>query len=107
MADAKTRLKYEDELIEKEDGSLENLLRIRVFDGPLSCHDVNYNYDSLSLAADASNAGYARCEGCVHGKPKKDWDIEQLEINDSYGPWGHYTLYGKSTAPRSLLEHVC
>ncbi|KAL2201825.1 hypothetical protein CC79DRAFT_1338541 [Sarocladium strictum] len=49
---------------------------------PASCDDVN---DSIVFHTekDVSGCGGVRCKGCDQSKPSKEWDIEELEINDT------------------------
>jgi hypothetical protein len=75
------------------DGDENSYSNIRVFDGPPSCDDVNLNYATLPVVADASGSGQARCDGCDDYKDILTWDIKELEMNAA-NDWGHYTIYG-------------
>ncbi|KAF7114663.1 hypothetical protein CNMCM5793_009614 [Aspergillus hiratsukae] len=83
---------WEEQLVVNPTGDQDTISSIRVFDGPPSCDDVNNEYAALSIAADASGSGYARCEGCDDYKDVATWDISELEMHAA-NDWGHYTIY--------------
>lgn len=52
----------------------------------ISCDDVVFNSVPHISESDVSgNCGGMRCKGCDKSKDPRDWDITELEFNDSQG----------------------